>query len=503
MTELGSEASGLEQGPGDVVGEVAEAQGGSAQVFEAAVDRFGRPVGGAGAVEVGQDVGGTLLQCPPEGDQLGQRRGDACAQRGDQCSHHGAALGAVWFAVGGHGALIHRPGGLDLGVRVGGEQCGQSGFLAVGEQVGPGVQGASRSVERVGAAAAVPAGGQLHAASALVEGVAGQADHVEGVHHRGRVRQFFGGGGLEPGEPVHGNNVHTITPLLWPLCQPVGERLLGAALHHVEQPCGAGPVTHGREIDDDGDVLVAAASVPPHVLIDADHRDAIEPGRIGDEHPLTFGEHGVVGSVPRHRKRLGDPGHRQVLADKGFQRPPQSTPGQPGPRFGCGAGILAPHMSAAGATVTADRDQQSRGSPPERFMSQRASHAVTYNAFFAAAAAPPILIGDPARQHGPIRVEALAGHLQPELVEAAESRQVSAGEARPTGSVRHVEVFQMDGVGTSIIGRPRPLSRHRRADDLYTLNCEEPDNATGSTSSAPLGLDEIDQPNVGAGSSAG
>ncbi|ULN70059.1 hypothetical protein [Mycolicibacterium smegmatis] len=32
----------------------------------------------------------------------------------------------------------------------------------------------------------------------------------------------------------------------------------------------------------------------------------------------------------------------------------------------------------------------------------------------------------------------------------------------------------MDGVGTSIIGRPRPLSRHRRADDLYTLNCEEP-----------------------------
>nr|VTP07732.1 isopentenyl pyrophosphate isomerase [Mycolicibacterium smegmatis] len=35
----------------------------------------------------------------------------------------------------------------------------------------------------------------------------------------------------------------------------------------------------------------------------------------------------------------------------------------------------------------------------------------------------------------------------------------------------------MDGVGTSIIGRPRPLSRHRRADDLYTLNCEEPAKA--------------------------
>ena len=31
-------------------------------MFEAAVDRFGGPVGGAGAVEVGQHVGGTLLQ---------------------------------------------------------------------------------------------------------------------------------------------------------------------------------------------------------------------------------------------------------------------------------------------------------------------------------------------------------------------------------------------------------------------------------------------------------
>ncbi|WP_423790900.1 MULTISPECIES: hypothetical protein [Mycobacterium simiae complex] len=27
---------------------------------------------------------------------------------------------------------------------------------------------------------------------------------------------------------------------------------------------------------------------------------------------------------------------------------------------------------------------------------------------------------------------------------------------------------------TPIIGRPRPLSRQRRADHLYTLNCEEP-----------------------------
>ena len=33
----------------------------------------------------------------------------------------------------------------------------------------------------------------------------------------------------------------------------------------------------------------------------------------------------------------------------------------------------------------------------------------------------------------------------------------------------------MGGVRTPIIGRPRPLPGDRRANHLYTLNCEEPD----------------------------
>lgn len=33
----------------------------------------------------------------------------------------------------------------------------------------------------------------------------------------------------------------------------------------------------------------------------------------------------------------------------------------------------------------------------------------------------------------------------------------------------------MGGVGTPILGRPRPLPGHRRADH-YTLNCDEPRN---------------------------
>ena len=46
----------------------------------------------------------------------------------------------------------------------------------------------------------------------------------------------------------------------------------------------------------------------------------------------------------------------------------------------------------------------------------------------------------------------------------------------------------MDGVGTSIIGRPRRLPSDRRAASRYTLNCEEPDKAWLSFPEARHGL---------------
>jgi len=78
-----------------------------------------------------------------------------------------------------------------------------------------------------------------------------------------------------------------------------------------------------------------------------------------------------------------------------------------------------------------------------------------------------------------LRASMKVGAVQPgghetELVETAERGQIRAGE----GSVRHVEVFQMVSVRTSILRRPRPLSSHRRADTttnlLYTLIWDEP-----------------------------
>ena len=51
---------------------------------------------------------------------------------------------------------------------------------------------------------------------------------------------------------------------------------------------------------------------------------------------------------------------------------------------------------------------------------------------------------------------ALARHFQAQVIQARERAQVRAIK----DSIGHVEVFQMDGVAISIIGRPRPLPGH-------------------------------------------
>ena len=70
-------------------------------------------------------------------------------------------------------------------------------------------------------------------------------------------------------------------------------------------------------------------------------------------------------------------------------------------------------------------------------------------------------------------LNALAGHFQAQVIQVRERAQVRAIK----GSIGHVEVFRMDGVAISIIGRPRPLPCHdtpNPAHDTYTLNHEEP-----------------------------
>ena len=107
----------------------------------------------------------------------------------------------VLVAVGTNHALIDAPGRLDLDVFVCCEQGGEPGSLLLGEQPDTGVQGPSGGVERVALVAAMAVDGLLDPTPAPVQGVTGQADHVEGIHDRDRVGELLGGGGLEPAEP--------------------------------------------------------------------------------------------------------------------------------------------------------------------------------------------------------------------------------------------------------------------------------------------------------------
>ena len=134
---------------------------------------------------------------------------------------------------------------------------------------------------------------------------------------------------------------------------------------------------------------------------------------------------------------------------------------------------VVPHVSTLWAPVAAHAHMQDRGTPPAGLMRQAPDHRVTSHALAPATSTPPVLTSNTARQHCMVWPNALARHFQAQVIQARERAQVGAIK----GSIGHVEVFQMDGVGTPIIGRPRPLPGHdtpNPARHPHTLNYEEP-----------------------------
>src|SRR5699024_3200256 len=95
----------------------------------------------------------------------------------------------------------------------------------------------------------------------------------------------------------------------------------------------------------------------------------------------------------------------------------------------------------------------------ERFVGQLSDDGVANDPVAAAPSAPVISSVWLAFQDGLLPGDVLAGAGQIEGVESAECREVRGRESR----LGHVEVFRMDCVRTSIIGRPRRLSAQRRA----------------------------------------
>ncbi len=107
-------------------------------------------------------------QCSAELGQLGQGVRDALAQRGDELLHLRFGFRPVGFSVGGDHRLVDLPGHLDRNVLLSLEQAAEALALAVGQQLGAGVEGAASLVEGVVLAAPALVELLLDASSAVV-----------------------------------------------------------------------------------------------------------------------------------------------------------------------------------------------------------------------------------------------------------------------------------------------------------------------------------------------
>ena len=96
-------------------------------------------VGGTGAVEVGQDVGGSFGQGSGQGLDLLQPVGDGLPQGADEPLHQELPRARVLGAVGLYQALVDAPGLRNRNVALISEEVLQALGLGIGEQAGPGV----------------------------------------------------------------------------------------------------------------------------------------------------------------------------------------------------------------------------------------------------------------------------------------------------------------------------------------------------------------------------
>ena len=161
----------------------------------------------------------------------------------DEPSHQVLSQARVLGAVGLDEALVDAPGGLDRSVAIISEEVLEALGLGVGEQTGPGQQGAPGPVEPVTCPAPPARDRPLDPAAALIELAGSQGHDMKGIHHRPRRGQLLVGGALETGEAIHGYHLDPPTPVLVALGEP---GLVGSFLdrpgdhltHDALVPCG-------------------------------------------------------------------------------------------------------------------------------------------------------------------------------------------------------------------------------------------------------------------------
>src|SRR5690554_7905312 len=104
--------------------------------------------------------------------------------------------------------------------------------------------------------------------------------------------------------------------------------LFGTAFQHSQQarrPCF---VTHRREVNHDGDVLVTPACMPPNMLIHTEHGHTVKPLWVIKKQALTFFENSAINSVPSNAQMVCNARYRQVIQHDGSQCPAHRTTGK-------------------------------------------------------------------------------------------------------------------------------------------------------------------------------
>lgn len=103
--------------------------------------------------------------------------------------------------------------------------------------------------------------------------------------------------------------------------------ITASRMGHLWDALGCAYDALGFEVAAGGDQvfrqLALARIIEPTSKLDPDHRDAVEPRGVLDEHAASLSQDGGVRGVPGHRECLSDPGHRQVRHHQGTQRPAQ------------------------------------------------------------------------------------------------------------------------------------------------------------------------------------
>ena len=198
----------------------------------------------------------------------------------------------------------------------------------------------------------------------------------------------------------------------------------------------------------------------------------------------------VLAALPGHTEGLGDTRHCHMMNDHARQSPAHRRTRELRARIGRCTHVLTPHVSTRLAPVAANAHVQHGGVPPVGYVSQAPDHRVAYDALAPTLSAPPILTHYLAGQDGPIASDTLTHHFQAQVIQARERAQIRAIK----GSIGHVEAFQMDGVGTPIIERPRPQPQHDTPNPTHhTPNYEEPLSRTQPAKSPYRGVSSADR----------